>query len=334
MKKIFNYIITIIIVLILIIAVSIKVYALTEEKEAFVTVESNNVEPNGAVNLNINLSDIPYSTYKIKLTSSDKIENMSITNAETNKEVEIKEEKQVQSSDTSDNSEIEFTISDISNLHSIVITYNVPENAQIGSTIILTITITQIESSVENTNVENNINNMTNKNTNTEIESNSNSMSCQITLNVVEDSEEDAMNKNNTNNEFLKDDNTINNKTETNMVSSNKTSMTTTSLTSTTSSQSKTNTETVTYNGSDDNYLTNISINGEDLSDFNTTKTTYFKNMDSSTTSVKITYDKSDSNATVCVYGNTDLKSGTNKILITVTAENGNTRTYRIYITI
>ena len=39
------------------------------------------------------------------------------------------------------------------------------------------------------------------------------------------------------------------------------------------------------------------------------------------------------SSATVTIYGNTNLKSGTNKILINVTAENGDVKTYRIYVT-
>lgn len=103
---------------------------------------------------------------------------------------------------------------------------------------------------------------------------------------------------------------------------------------STSKSQSLTE-ETVTYSGSNNNYLTGLSVDGYSLNkEFSKENCTYFVNIDTSISSVNINAEKEDDTATVCIYGNEELKVGTNKILVNVTAENGNVRTYRIYITI
>lgn len=89
-----------------------------------------------------------------------------------------------------------------------------------------------------------------------------------------------------------------------------------------------------TYKGSQNNYLKSLSIDGVEFkNDFNKTKTDYFARLDDDDlekVTVKATAE--DSSAIVTIYGNTNLEKGKNKILINVTADNGETRTYRIYL--
>ena len=91
---------------------------------------------------------------------------------------------------------------------------------------------------------------------------------------------------------------------------------------------------TVTYNGSDNNYLNSLSVKGYSLNKkFAKESNTYFVTVKNSTTKIKINYKKSSSKSKVIVTGNTNLKVGVNKVLVTVNAENGESRVYRIYVT-
>ena len=90
--------------------------------------------------------------------------------------------------------------------------------------------------------------------------------------------------------------------------------------------------ETATYNGSNNNYLKKLKVKGLDLNTtFNKENTTYFVNVNG-TSSIKITAIAEDDSAKVTVAGNDSISEGTNKILIIVTAENGDVRYYRIFV--
>lgn len=93
-------------------------------------------------------------------------------------------------------------------------------------------------------------------------------------------------------------------------------------------------TKNVTYQGSQNNYLESLSITGYDFdSSFKKTTDTYFATVDKTTEKVTVNAIAEDSSAIVTIYGNTNLQEGKNKVLITVTADDGSTRTYKIYIT-
>ena len=93
-------------------------------------------------------------------------------------------------------------------------------------------------------------------------------------------------------------------------------------------------TTSVTYQGSQNNYLKSLSISGVDFkSSFKKTTQTYFATVDSSVDQVTVNAVAEDSSAIVTIYGNQGLVSGKNKILINVTADDGSCRTYKIYIT-
>lgn len=98
------------------------------------------------------------------------------------------------------------------------------------------------------------------------------------------------------------------------------------------SSQTNEKIETATYNGTNNNYLKKLKVKGLNLNTtFNKENTTYFVDV-TDTSSLKITATAEDSSAKVVITGNDNIKEGTNKILIAVTAENGNVRYYRIFV--
>ena len=89
--------------------------------------------------------------------------------------------------------------------------------------------------------------------------------------------------------------------------------------------------ETVSYTGSSNNYLSSLTVEEKEIT-FNKTQNTYFISIPEEQTNIKVNYETEESTAKVCIYGNTELKEGLNKVLITVTAENGSVRNYRIYV--
>ena len=87
-------------------------------------------------------------------------------------------------------------------------------------------------------------------------------------------------------------------------------------------------------NKSSNNKLSSLSIEGASLSPkFSKDTLTYSATVENSTTSVVINASKDDSKATLYGTGTKELVEGTNKFNITVTAENGSSRTYSILIT-
>lgn len=87
-----------------------------------------------------------------------------------------------------------------------------------------------------------------------------------------------------------------------------------------------------TYTGSADNYLESLSVKGHRFSQaFHKTSDTYFITLKSGTDRVKVSAEPSDSDAQVVITGTESLTTGRNKIMVSVTAENGDVRVYRIY---
>ena len=91
--------------------------------------------------------------------------------------------------------------------------------------------------------------------------------------------------------------------------------------------------EAAVYNGSNNNYLSSLEIEGEKLNTtFNKENTTYFVQINGKIElNVKATAE--DDESKIYVTGNENLKKGENKILISVTAENGDVRYYRVFVT-
>ena len=94
------------------------------------------------------------------------------------------------------------------------------------------------------------------------------------------------------------------------------------------------NAETITYNGSSNNYLSDLYVTGYDFTEsFNKDNETYFLTVNNDVSSLTTVAVPEEEKSTVKIYGNEEINVGTNKILVTVTAEDGSVRNYRIYVT-
>ena len=85
--------------------------------------------------------------------------------------------------------------------------------------------------------------------------------------------------------------------------------------------------------GNPNNYLKNLAVNGNYLFESATTKTEFDLILDSSTSSVTLSAAKVGSKATISGLGSVAINSEKETIPITVTAENGDVRVYKINIT-
>ena len=91
--------------------------------------------------------------------------------------------------------------------------------------------------------------------------------------------------------------------------------------------------DSVTYAGSWDNYLDELSVDGYELTNrFNKIRDTYCLSIPEEVTSLEVSAVPSDSSAVVKVTGNSDIPEGRSKIMISVTADDGSVRIYRIYV--
>ena len=94
-----------------------------------------------------------------------------------------------------------------------------------------------------------------------------------------------------------------------------------------------TSTASVTYAGSWNNYLESLSVEGHEFTQaFNKTRDTYFITIGKDETSLDITAEPDDDDADVVITGDTELSAGRSKVMISVTADNGDVRVYRIYV--
>lgn len=99
-------------------------------------------------------------------------------------------------------------------------------------------------------------------------------------------------------------------------------------------SSSTGSTSQTTYTKSSDATLKALKIDREGLTpSFNRYTYTYTLSVGSDVDSIKVTASPNHSKARYSVSGNTNLKNGDNTVYITVTAENGATRTYKIIVT-
>ena len=88
------------------------------------------------------------------------------------------------------------------------------------------------------------------------------------------------------------------------------------------------------YKGSSNNYLSNITIKGYELNkSFAKERLTYFVTVSNEVTSLDIKATKDNSKSTLTISGSSNLNVGLNKVLLTVTSEDGRTKNYRIYVT-
>lgn len=307
MKKCIISSLVILILIVLLISITysyaIEDIKLDNKEKSFFETSKLEYNKNEKVEMTINLEQIKYNNFVFELQSSENMQNVEINSNENSKTLVAKKSE----------NEIVIEIDKLTtNLSTITLYYQIPEQIQINDTIKFAATITNMETQEKEENTETKI----------------------VEIKIVEQKTETNIinNENNNRNEENFQNNILNNTekpSNQNTTTSQKINMTTSS-----SSNSIASTPTVTYNGSDNNYLSELSIEGYELNkDFSKENSTYFLTVENSVESLNVEWTKDDSTSTVCIYGNEELATGTNKILISVTAENGNVRTYRIYVT-
>lgn len=299
-------------------------YAISNDNgnQTFLSVNKQEISTGEILEISINLNQIQWNQVKFTLSSDWDIS--SIYSNDEN-EVEIERENQ--------DVTLEIDKSKL-NIEKIVLYYQIPKEVEVGKTFTLNGTIESLEQNDE---------------------SQTETATCEIAVKIVENN--NSENNNSENNSQKENNNTenripegsINNQREIENGQNNGKGETVTQMkqtggqTENTSLQAKSTNynsgnsgteENVTYNGSDNNYLSSMTISGYTLNkEFNKESSTYFVTVDEDTSSIEVVASSEDTSATVCVSGANNLKEGENKILISVTAENGNVRNYRIYVT-
>ena len=312
MKKIKKIGLFLIGIIILPVISNILVLALPKEK-SFFEIEKKEVSKEEEITMEINLDQINMDKFTFQLESNTSLEN-------------IKLEEEVENKIENENIFSFQFHKEESNLSSIILNYKLEEEIEVGDTITFTATIKKIEEEKkekleEEINAEENDQEETSEE---EIEQEELEEELTVTYEVKviekkEEQEEKVYEKEKTNEKEEKQKEITSSKEkETTKVS--------------TTQQSRTNP--LTYNGSDNNYLSSLSINNYSLNkEFKKESSTYFITVDSDVDTLVVEAIQEDSNSQIYINGNTNLKTGINKILITVVAENKNTRNYRIYVT-
>lgn len=298
------------------------------EHENVVSIKNNQITLDDKIELVIDVSKIEYEKSVIEIVSTSTMENVAVENEE-----ELDVEK--------DNDKIVIELDkNTTSFEEITVSYKVPETVNVGDNIVLNTNVINLEDTEEE---------LTYSNTITVIDKNENQDN---------DKSEDKLQKDEKNNKDENIDEKINKDEKLNIdekslekdkqnnnvensdiaVSFSKANISaaistkTASIVSSSSNKTSSKESTATYNGSDNNYLSALSIEGYELNkDFSKEIETYFLTVDSSVSSVNVVAEAEDSTSKLKIYGNDDLQNNS-KILITVTAQNGNTRNYRIYL--
>lgn len=303
----------------------IKIYAfdkpneMENNEESFVGVSST-VSIDSKIDIKLDLTKVQYSNFTIEITSNSDIANLS---AENNIEV------------TKNESVAKIEINEETTLQEIELKYALPEGVKANDIIKFQFNVTDLDSessekfSAEVTVIDKDSTDMQTDSGN--IDSNNNAGNNNEELNGGEFNTEELSKGEFNNSEFSNGDiaNIQNNASFSN--STQETSMSSFSASSTTLGSVNTETEQVVYNGDCNNYLSSLSVSGYQFTkNFTKDNLTYFINADN-VENLDITAIAESDSASVCIYGNDSISSGS-KILISVTAENGDVRTYRIFI--
>lgn len=303
---------------------SIPTVKQNSEEKQFFSVDSTIKTAGSTLEMAVNLETISYRDFLFTLTSSDKtLENIDTSEADNNTEIERE-----------NNSIVINGNKEKMNINEIKLYYQIPQNIEVGTTFTFKATIEEnIEkeesenSTTEEIEVEDNNSNIEENNNEEEQQEKGKKQEIEVTITIVEKVEEIEENKNNENKQDEKQEQ---NGIEKNSMSIGSIQVNTSSVR--TGSNTTAQGETVTYNGSSNNYLKKLRIEGyEFTTNFTKENTNYFIKLDDGVDSLNLTAIAEDDEAKICIYGNEEVEDG-KKILISVTAENGSVRTYRIYI--
>lgn len=94
-----------------------------------------------------------------------------------------------------------------------------------------------------------------------------------------------------------------------------------------------TTTTTTTKSKSDNNYLSSITVDGEEVENFNKITSKYFVEVENDVTKIDLDAEAEDDTATVEIDGPKSLEVGDNEFTISVTSESDSTKIYKVIIT-
>lgn len=274
------------------------VYAENEQDE-IVFAKNSEVDITENIEIILNIEKIEYSNFLVTVES-----DLDMDQLEETDELEVTK--------NSDNVQINID-KETTTLNQLTLSYKIPENYNIGDNIVFNISIKNNESEEEILKV--------------------------VEIKIVDKTEENnELNEITTsnNNENVNDRNINNENNDKKQVQDNflqNVKMSTQSSFSNGSNERQ-NAETITYNGSSNNYLSDLYVTGYDFTEsFNKDNETYFLTVNNDVSSLTTVAVPEEEKSTVKIYGNEEINVGTNKILVTVTAEDGSVRNYRIYVT-
>lgn len=274
------------------------VYAENEQDE-IVFAKNSEVDITENIEIILNIEKIEYSNFLVTVES-----DLDMDQLEETDELEVTK--------NSDNVQINID-KETTTLNQLTLSYKIPENYNIGDNIVFNISIKNNESEEEILKV--------------------------VEIKIVDKTEENnELNEITTsnNNENVNDRNINNENNDKEQVQDNflqNVKMSTQSSFSNGSNERQ-NAETITYNGSSNNYLSDLYVTGYDFTEsFNKDNETYFLTVNNDISSLTTVAVPEEEKSTVKIYGNEEINVGTNKILVTVTAEDGSVRNYRIYVT-
>ncbi|MBR3002918.1 MAG: HlyD family efflux transporter periplasmic adaptor subunit [Clostridia bacterium] len=310
-----------------------------DKKTNFMSLSKTEANIGETISITFDLSSVKYDEFEINLSS-----NISLSDAyidETNK-VDIKD-------DTSNNAiKIQIDKSKL-NLDKITLYYTVEDSLNVGDSIEFSVKVLTEEAEEQESNIileeEKYVKIVNNENNDTVISNDKDKNSKEDNKNTeAEKSDNSESQKENNNSNKTSNNSESKKESNSNKDSNNKTDITSKSNSNSSTTQSKTSAsgktssstagiaQTVTYKGSNNNYLSNLEIEGATLNtSFNKENTTYFTTV-KDVNPINVTATAEDSTAKVSVVGNDSITTGQNKVLISVTAQNGNVRYYRIFV--
>lgn len=300
----------------------------TKDEAKFLTANKLEASPGDVITLTVNLSNINYENFEFSLNTNNSIDNITVDNNDI--------------LDTKLDENTLKIISSKSNLtmEKLELYYKIPDDIALESTIVL-------KGAIKKVNIIDQNNDSEDESDNKESES---SQEVEISIKIVESKEEsDKEDGNNFDQDIKKDDekkeeseksknqNNTNEQKNNSIIEIQSNIVKSVALQVATdkniSSESSNKESQISYEGNNNNYLSSLTIDGYDLNtSFKKTNTTYFINVDNNVSNININAIAEDDSAKVTVYGNNNIKSGKNKVLISVTSENGNVRFYRVFV--
>lgn len=250
------------------------------------------------IDITIDLNKIEYNKFIFKLKSNNNINSVVLTEEDINVDI------------LNDSLSFEYD-KENSTLSSLVLRYNLPSDIKVGDILKYEIEIINKENEEEYLYTSKEVKIIEDKKVQEEVKDN------KIDNDNKQNNNENTNNKDNSQKESVKSNiNSNQNKTIIESKSNNVDKK-----------------EQVTYKGSDNNFLKNITVSNYELNTiFTKDNLYYFITVEEDITKVDISVTKEDSNSIVKINGNDNLSKGLNKVLISVYSENGNVRVYKLYV--